>query len=166
MYINNVGTMVQALATAEAARTFSRTVESLATAEIAPSVPLSTMQAHLVTVLSIFNCAGRLFSGFTSDYFIHRAPESFRFPRLVWLSIVSALFIISQLAALNARSVDGLVYPTAMVGFSYGALFGIMPVLCLEAHGVASFSGNNGLLSLAPAVGGQSSRPSFPLGPG
>ena len=137
MFINNVGTMVQTLATPQT-----------------NSVPVATTQAHLVTVLSMFNCAGRLFSGFTSDYFAHRAPTSIRFPRLVWLSIIATLFIASQLIALNTESVEALFYSTATTGMAYGALFGVMPVLCLEAHGVKSFSKNNGLLSLAPAVGG------------
>lgn len=138
MYINNVGTMAQSLSTAEAS-----------------PIPLATIQAHLVTVLSIFNCGGRLFSGFTSDYFAHRAHGSIRFPRLVWLSIIAIGFILSGITTINTRSLEGLFWPTAMTGLSYGALFGVMPVLCLEAHGVRSFSKNNGLLSLAPAVGGQ-----------
>lgn len=137
MYINNVGTMAQSLSTAEAS-----------------PIPLATIQAHLVTVLSIFNCGGRLFSGFTSDYFAHRAHGSIRFPRLVWLSIIAIGFILSGITTINTRSLEGLFWPTAMTGLSYGALFGVMPVLCLEAHGVRSFSKNNGLLSLAPAVGG------------
>lgn len=37
---------------------------------------------------------------------------------------------------------------------AYGTLFGLMPVLVLEYFGISNFSGNNGLLSLAPAVGG------------
>lgn len=139
MYINNVGTMAQALATADVST-------------------ITAMQAHLVTVLSIANCIGRLFSGFTSDYFAHHAHDSVRFPRLAWLSIIAISFILSQTTAYFTRSLDGLFWPTAMTGLSYGALFGVMPVLCLEAHGVRSFSKNNGLLSLAPAVGGN-----FPL---
>lgn len=46
---------------------------------------IATMQAHLVSLLSICNCLGRLAVGFSSDFFLHHAPPRFRFARVWWL---------------------------------------------------------------------------------
>jgi hypothetical protein len=46
---------------------------------------IAKMQAHLVSLLSICNCLGRLAVGFTSDLFLHHVPERYRFARVWWL---------------------------------------------------------------------------------
>lgn len=54
--INNLGTIVRSLS------------YPLGT----PSSEVARAQAHLVSLLSVFNFLGRLLSGFGSDYFLHR----------------------------------------------------------------------------------------------
>lgn len=45
---------------------------------------VAKLQASLVSLLSVFNCIGRLFSGFVGDYLVHHAPLRFQIKR-VWL---------------------------------------------------------------------------------
>ncbi|KAI5478285.1 serine carboxypeptidase [Pseudohyphozyma bogoriensis] len=142
MFINNIGTMAKTLAHGES-----------------NPKKVALAQASLVSLLSIFNCTGRLASGFLSDYFVHHAPAHMRFARIWWLVPIAALFTLTQLLTGWTTEVEGwtgLGLPTALIGFSYGALFGIVPTLTLEAFGMKSFSENNGYVSLSPAVFGNS----------
>ncbi|GAA5908174.1 uncharacterized protein JCM6883_004295 [Sporobolomyces salmoneus] len=116
---------------------------------------IATMQAHLVSLLSICNCLGRLAVGFTSDLFLHHVPDRYRFARVWWLAVTACLFIVSQLLAGRAETIEGvhgLALPTALTGFAYGCLFGAVPVVGLERFGVASYATNNGYLTLSPAI--------------
>ncbi|GAA5949666.1 hypothetical protein JCM3765_002746 [Sporobolomyces pararoseus] len=116
---------------------------------------IAKMQAHLVSLLSICNCLGRLAVGFTSDLFLHHVPERYRFARVWWLAVTAFLFIISQVLAGRAETIEGvhgLALPTALTGFAYGNLFGSVPVVGLERFGVLNYATNNGYLTLSPAV--------------
>ncbi|KAM0747397.1 MFS general substrate transporter [Meredithblackwellia eburnea MCA 4105] len=142
MYLNNLGTMIN---------TLWLTLD-------APLGKIPAAQADLVSTFSICNAIGRIVIGATSDYFSHRAPPRFRFER-VWFAVpVSALFALSLFLASRTDYVKGwhgLIVPTAMMGCSYGFLWGLMPVLCLDWFGLKSYSSNNGLLVLSPALFGQ-----------
>lgn len=136
--INNLGTVVTTLASPN---------------EDPKSVARS--QAHLVALLSVFNCAGRLLVGFLADTFTHHAPERVRFARIWWLVATASGFAVSQVLAGQAERVEGLgglALPTAVLGLAYGSLFGNMPVVCLERFGGASFATNNGLLTMSPSL--------------
>lgn len=130
--------------------------------EIARSITLGTsanevlvLQSHLVSILSVFNFLGRLVMGIASDYFIHRVPECYRISHRVYFAVpCSALFLVSQLVASRAETPLGLMHAAGLTGLVYGMLFGLWPTLILEYFGIASFSANNGLASLAPAIGG------------
>lgn len=125
MYINNLGTVTRSLAPKHALP-----------ADVAMS------QASLVSLLSIFNCLGRIVTGSLSDYAVHRAPNRWRFSRVWWNGArkvvasafdgadlpsttvsTASLYVISQILASSATSVHGwhgLVAPTILTGF--GAL--------------------------------------------
>jgi len=100
---------------------------------------IATMQAHLVSLLSICNCLGRLAVGFLSDIFLHHVPERYQFARVWWLctytfilcdeistdasfsqtAVTAVLFIISQVLAGRAETIEGvhgLAIPTALTG--------------------------------------------------
>lgn len=142
MYINNIGTVV---ATLEPLGSDAKSVVKL--------------QASLVSLLSIFNCLGRLLAGFSSDYFAHHVAEPYRIQRVWWLVPMSSMFVASQLMASytdRAEGWNGLALPTAMTGTAYGMLFGLFPILSIEYFGITSFSSNNGVISLAPAIFGNS----------
>ncbi|GAA5995010.1 uncharacterized protein JCM10292_004485 [Rhodotorula paludigena] len=137
MYINNLGTIAL----------------TLSPPETDPS-QVALVQSRLVSLLSIFNCLGRLAIGLTADFFTHHAPVC-RFARIWWLVATAGLFVASQVLAGQAERVDGfggLTLPTMMVGTAYGTLFGAVPVVCLERFGMRDFSANNGFLTLSPAV--------------
>ncbi|KAM0793261.1 hypothetical protein ACM66B_000723 [Microbotryomycetes sp. NB124-2] len=141
MYLNNLGTIIVTLAHGT---------------EMTPAQVTRT-QAHLVSLLSICNCFGRLAVGFAGDWCMHHCPQEWRFPRIRWYIAVAAGFLASQVVAAMANSLDGwrgLFLPTAMVGLSYGALFSVSPVVCLERFGLPSFATNNGILTLSPALFG------------
>ncbi|GAA5835181.1 hypothetical protein JCM11251_006637 [Rhodosporidiobolus azoricus] len=140
MYINNLGTMTTTLASLDPS---------------ADPLVTSRSQAHLVSLLSIFNCIGRLFVGFCSDFSTHHSPAKLRFARIWWLVVTATLFVLSQLLAAQAERVEGLgglALPTALTGFAYGCLFGSVPVVCLERFGIANYATNNGFLTISPSI--------------
>lgn len=123
MFINNVGTVARTLSPLDA-----------------DPREVATAQAHLVSLLSIFNCLGRLTSGFVSDYALHHAPSGFRFARVWWLGTprpstgvpsyligfypsvvpISALFVVSQALAgwtVQVEGWNGLARPTVVTGY-------------------------------------------------
>ena len=70
--INNIGTVTRTLSPLDA-----------------DSRKVAAAQAHLVSLLSVFNCLGRLASGFVSDFFLHQAPLHLRCARVWWLGTIS-----------------------------------------------------------------------------
>ncbi|KAF8173853.1 major facilitator superfamily domain-containing protein [Mycena galopus ATCC 62051] len=136
MYINNVGSMSQAL--------FAKTHPVYDEAEASP------WQAAQVSTISTMNFAGRILIGLISDSFRNR----FGFPRSYSLLLVSTLFFCSQLLAAQIDDVTDLWKASALVGLAYGTIFGIFPTVCIEFFGLSHFSENYGYLSLSPLVGG------------
>ncbi|KAJ7916308.1 major facilitator superfamily domain-containing protein [Mycena leptocephala] len=136
MYINNVGSMSQAL--------FAKGNPAY------DEVEASQWQAAQVSTISIMNFAGRIIIGLISDNIKNR----FGFPRSYSLLIVSSLFFCSQLLAAQISEVTDLWKASALVGLAYGTIFGLFPTVCIEFFGLSHFSENWGYLSLSPMVGG------------
>ncbi|KAJ7074054.1 major facilitator superfamily domain-containing protein [Mycena amicta] len=136
MYINNVGSMSQALY-AKASPTYDE-------------VEASKWQAAQVSTISVMNFSGRIIIGLISDNIKNR----FGFPRSYSLLIVSTLFFSSQLLALQITAVEDLWKASVLVGLSYGTIFGLFPTVCIEFFGLSHFSENWGFLSLSPLAGG------------
>ncbi|KAJ6532432.1 major facilitator superfamily domain-containing protein [Mycena capillaripes] len=136
MYINNVGSMSQAL--------FAKGNPAY------DEVEASQWQATQVSTISIMNFAGRIIIGLISDNIKNR----FGFPRSYSLVLVSSLFFCSQLFAAQIVDVTDLWKASALVGLSYGTIFGLLPTVCIEFFGLLHFSENLGFLSLSPIVGG------------
>ncbi|KAF7354639.1 NmrA domain-containing protein [Mycena sanguinolenta] len=136
MYINNVGSMSQAL--------YAQTHPEF------DEVEVSKWQAAQVSTISIMNFAGRIVIGLISDGVKNR----FGFPRSYSLMLVSTLFFCSQLLAAQISDLADLWKASVLVGFSYGTIFGLFPTVCIEFFGLSHFSENWGFLSLAPLAGG------------
>ncbi|KAJ7618509.1 major facilitator superfamily domain-containing protein [Roridomyces roridus] len=136
MYINNVGSMSQALF-AKGNPTYDE-------------VEASRWQAAQVSLISIMNFSGRIVIGVLSDNLKNR----FGLPRSYSAILVSTLFFFSQLLAAQIGDVQSLWKASMLVGFSYGTIFGLWPTLCIEFFGLSHFSENWGYLSLSPLVGG------------
>ena len=60
--------------------------------------------------------------------------------RVRCLSIVAASFLISQLAGLRVQDIKSLKYAVALVGISYGGVFGILPTIIIEWFGIGPFN--------------------------
>lgn len=119
---------------------------ALVRAEFAPEpfplLLLERLQAFNVSLLSIMNCSGRIFAGLTSDYLKH----NYGLQRSVFLVLSSVLFILGCfLISFNSTSTY-VVWCTSILGFSYGCLFGIGPVLTSELFGLENFSSNWGFM--------------------
>ncbi|KAH7881863.1 major facilitator superfamily domain-containing protein [Phlebopus sp. FC_14] len=136
MYINNVGSISQALYAK--ANPIYDDREAL------------KWQSAQVSTVSIGNFAGRILIGLISDF----TRIKLRLPRAYCLCIVSSLFVISQASAIGVASVTQLWMASALLGLAYGSLFGICPTIVIEWFGLAHLSENWGYASFAPLVGG------------
>ncbi|GAA5976811.1 hypothetical protein JCM11641_000878 [Rhodosporidiobolus odoratus] len=140
--INNLGTVALTLAASDP--------------DVEPDPrAVAKSQAYLVSLLSVFNCLGRLFVGFSSDTCLHHLPSKMRVARIWWLVVTAVLFVFSQHLAGQTSHVSGLAglaVPTALTGFAYGCLFGSVPIVGLERFGMANYARNNGFLTLSPSV--------------
>ncbi|KAL0948954.1 hypothetical protein HGRIS_009059 [Hohenbuehelia grisea] len=136
MYINNVGSMSQAL---------------YAKAN-SPYDPLKAgeWQATQVSMISLNNFAGRIIIGLISDF----AKTRLHVPRSYCLVIVSCTLLASQLYAASVEEVTSLWKASMILGLGYGSVFSMFPSMCIEWFGLPHFSENWGFLSMAPLVAG------------
>lgn len=136
--INNVGLMARALASAGAT--------------IPDEQELIKWQTLQVSTLSVGSCIGRILIGsclFTTEVFT--TPHTFdrigltadfakhRGMRRAWcISIVATAFLISQLVGLGVQDIEHLQYVVALVGLSYGGVFGLLPTITIEWFGIGA----------------------------
>ncbi|KAJ3483194.1 hypothetical protein NLI96_g6485 [Meripilus lineatus] len=74
--------------------------------------------------------------------------------RPMFISLVAILFIISQITAFNTSDVEQLWKASSLLGLSYGSSVGLFPSITIDWFGLAHFSENWGFISLAPVLGG------------
>ncbi|KAF7984876.1 hypothetical protein HWV62_10859 [Athelia sp. TMB] len=135
MYINNVGSIAQALV-------------AHGNPAYDPEVA-AQWQAAQVSAISITNFSGRVLIGMLSDYISsHRRPRSYATP------LICFLFIVSQLLAMGTTDVTELWKASLALGLAYGGMFGLLPMVCIEWFGLSHFSENWGILCLSPLIGG------------
>ncbi|ORY79722.1 major facilitator superfamily domain-containing protein [Leucosporidium creatinivorum] len=149
MFINNVGTLVHSLPLPPTTPNDPTTA----------SLSLTAIQQRLVSLLSIFNSLGRLLCGPLTDYLstpstTKRWTKRWTIPRVWFLCPVAALFIFVNATVARTESVEILQGTAILMGLAYGSLCGSMPVYVIEWFGLASFSTNNGWLSISPAIFG------------
>ncbi|KAH6890095.1 hypothetical protein BKA70DRAFT_1329013, partial [Coprinopsis sp. MPI-PUGE-AT-0042] len=126
MYINNAGSMAQAL------YAFENT-------DYDP-VQAAKWQATQVSTVSVMNCLGRIIIGIISDFTKNR----YELPRSYCLVLV----------AFVCFSANDLWMASTVLGLGYGAAFSLFPTVCMEWFGLAHFSENWGYLSMSPMVAG------------
>ncbi|KAF8632395.1 hypothetical protein AX17_004836 [Amanita inopinata Kibby_2008] len=136
MYINNVGSMSQALY-AKANPVYD-------------DVQASKWQATQVSSISVMNFAGRIFIGLVCDFGKNRLD----LPRSYSVVLVSFFFFISQVTAARVESVENLWIASALLGLAHGSAFSLFPTMCLEWFGMSHFSENWGYLSMSPMFAG------------
>jgi hypothetical protein len=118
MYINNVGAISQAL--------FARGDPDFDT------VLSAQWQATQVSLISIANCVGRIVLGSVADFGKHHLG----WHRQYWMSVISALFILSQIFVFSVGDVTSLWKASAALGFAYGGMFGLFPTITIESFGL------------------------------
>ncbi|KAJ3998319.1 major facilitator superfamily domain-containing protein [Lentinula boryana] len=137
MYINNVGSMAQALYVYTHIDRYNE-------------VDASQWQATQVSTISFMNFSGRVLIGLLADLIKSR----FGLPRSTLLILVACIILSSQIAAAYIENVRVLWRASALLGLGYGSMFSLYATLCIEWFGLPHFSENWGYLSLSPLFGG------------
>ncbi|KAG9094466.1 hypothetical protein FRC06_010778, partial [Ceratobasidium sp. 370] len=137
MYINNVGSIVQALFAVNGEGDWDEGMVQAA-------------QAYQVGILSVSSFVGRLSVGFLADYINHRHA----LPRTSCLILSSIAGIVAQSILTRVESTAGLSAVSGVLGISYGTTFALFPALVLERFGIAHFAQNAGLVGIAAALFG------------
>ncbi|KAF8994344.1 hypothetical protein BDQ17DRAFT_1431105 [Cyathus striatus] len=75
-------------------------------------------------------------------------------PRSSLFTLTSLLLLASQLAAYSVGSIDKLWIVSVPLGFAYGSVFSLAPVVCMEWFGVEHLSENWGYLAISPMFSG------------
>ncbi|WWC87403.1 uncharacterized protein L201_002292 [Kwoniella dendrophila CBS 6074] len=135
MYINNAGTVTLALGR-QGLKQYDKH-------------KISSYQSKQVGLVSIWNCLGRIIGGVVPDF----GKSRYGIRRVWFLPIVSIIFTISQITALQTTQIQSLWIVSTLLGLAYGSMFNIMPMLILEWFGMKHFSQNWGWVAVAPVLG-------------
>ncbi|KAI5955283.1 hypothetical protein KGF54_001844 [Candida jiufengensis] len=107
----------------------------------------ASLQAIQVSIISIASFVGRLLSGFLSDY-IHK---KWHIQRLWIVQFTLALLCFGQyLTIINVSSFHWTSIISAIMGGSYGLIFGTYPAIIADQFGTKTFSTNWGLICTGP----------------
>ncbi|QRV92856.1 major facilitator superfamily transporter [Ceratobasidium sp. AG-Ba] len=137
MYINNVGSIVQALYAKNGDGEWNEGA-------------VQAVQASQVGLLSVSSFVGRLGVGFIADYINH----SHTVPRTSCLIVSSIFGIVAESMLARVETTAGLSAVSGVLGISYGTTFALFPALVLERFGLAHFAQNAGLMGIAAALFG------------
>lgn len=119
MYINNVGSISQAL--------FAHGNPDFDT------VLSAQWQATQVSLVSIANCVGRIAIGSAADFGKHH----WGWHRSYWMSVISIIFVLSQIFVLAVEDVTSLWQASTTLGFAYGGMYGLFPTIVIEGFGIS-----------------------------
>lgn len=109
---------------------------------------VQSLQALQVAVISLMNCSGRLTSGFISDKLV----KKYGLQRM-WV-LVTALFvsIAGHVFTIHNQQANNFWIISALIGFSYGLVFGVFPTIVSESFGLKYFSQNWGWVASSPVI--------------
>ncbi|EMG48216.1 hypothetical protein SBY92_003074 [Candida maltosa Xu316] len=108
---------------------------------------VQTLQALQVSIISIASFSGRLLAGFISDY-IHK---KWHIQRLWIVQVTLVLLCIGQYITLvNVNNPHLVSAASAIIGGSYGLIFGTYPAVIADRFGSKNFSSVWGLLCTGP----------------
>ena len=63
----------------------------------------------------------------------------FNRPRSFCITVVAAIFIISQVTCYYVQAVENLWKASALLGLAYGCMFGLFPTICIEWFGLRTY---------------------------
>jgi len=107
-------------------------------------------QTLQVSAVSVMNCVGRISIGepvqhfwkwsgrtlISIGIFTDFVKNRIGIPRAYCISLVAIFFFISQLVAMSIVDVKELWRASLLVGFSYGAMFGLFPTITIDWFGM------------------------------
>eukprot|EP01135_Chromosphaera_perkinsii_P005664 Nk52_evm1s357 gene=Nk52_evmTU1s357 len=125
MYVNKIGTMTEALSRDDDVKPYDR--------------------KSIVMLFAFCNASGRVFWGFMSDYFHSRLCRPWFLLFTIMGMCLSQLFIFMFPKHLAAAGI--------FIGFCFGGMFALGPVIVSELYGLKHFGTNWGITTLAPASG-------------
>lgn len=102
-----------------------------------------------MSLLSIFNCLGRILIGIVSDL----TRKRFGLGRGVWIMIVCITMSIGHLIPLLSSSQSAYYATTVIIGFSYGSSFCIISSFLTEIYPKERYSLNYGILCTSTCFG-------------
>ncbi|RCK62580.1 hypothetical protein Cantr_09543 [Candida viswanathii] len=109
----------------------------------------STPSALQVSIISIGSFSGRLLAGFLSD-FIHK---KWHIQRLWIVQVTLVLMGLGQyITLINVNDKHLIAIASAMIGGSYGLIFGTYPAVIADGFGTKNFSSNWGLVCTGPLI--------------
>ncbi|EEP79813.1 conserved hypothetical protein [Uncinocarpus reesii 1704] len=155
-YINNVGTVIH----------------TLTPSSYPPNLPPPAGHPSLhVTIIALTSTAARLLTGSLSDAFAptsrtrYQSQEEYspvRSKRRLTLSRLAFLIPSALLLSLGylylstpfpLQHPSSFVTTTTLVGFGYGAIFSLVPIIISVVWGVENFGTNWGIVAMVPALG-------------
>ena len=108
---------------------------------------VSTSSASMaVSLLSIFNCFGRMLAGLASDHFKQRVTRPWILAgAVIFMGVAHAIFLIPG---------EGMLFFGCVItGLAYGAQWSLAPAIVGDIFGLKYFASNYSLLALAPTIG-------------
>lgn len=110
---------------------------------------VQSLQALQVSIISIGSFSGRLLAGFLSD-FIHKR---WHIQRLWIVQVTLILMCLGQYVTIvNVNDKHLIALASAMIGGSYGLIFGTYPAVIADGFGTKNFSSNWGLVCTGPLI--------------
>ena len=106
-------------------------------------LPGNSSVGSLLPLFSVFGAIGRMFAGFMMD----------RFGQPVRLLFIPLASISLSMIVFAGVPIDGLFFAMPALGFGYGQVFALSPVILIEEFGTQNFGASWGLLGIAPALG-------------
>jgi MFS family permease len=106
-------------------------------------LPGNATVGSLLPLFSVFSAFGRMFAGILLD----------RFGDPVRLMFIPLAFVSLSMITFAFTNLGGLFFAMPALGFGYGQVFALTPIILIDEFGAQSFGTSWGLLGTAPAFG-------------
>lgn len=103
-------------------------------------------QVTQVSLLSLANCAGRVFGGMLSDLCVNY----FRLDRAYVLVVATTICLAASISGYTVPTIEMMWLTTVLTGSFYGVTFGCFPGIISDAFGMNRMSSNWGIVALSP----------------
>ncbi|KAH3667020.1 hypothetical protein WICMUC_005367 [Wickerhamomyces mucosus] len=109
---------------------------------------IGSVQSLQVSIIAIASFLGRLSSGPISD-FIRKKLKAQR----LWCIVAGAvLMTIGQITIITINDSNLLIYPSLIIGFAFGFIFGTFPAIVADDFGTSKFTTFWGLMTTGASI--------------